>query len=225
MIKSSLPEKANCSVFHDPQRKQKILRILMNNHSPLPEKSISPHFGVIKVSNFSTSTMNVEHAALQLGLPFIGEMYSRLIHSKRKQDGTYYCYAEQLINNAKALSVLKGINGIEENLHKNQLICKNICDYITWPKHKLKDDGLIKIIDCRILLAMQHPIIHDCYKVTEIQTINLRKSKNANHFRGLKIMILYYYHYSKKIKMCPAEIINRYHTIIILVDRVSNSIQ
>ena len=194
IIKCPLPEKSNHTLpgtrlqtNYGCDRKQSILRRLMKNH-PLPEKCISPCFRVIKVASWS-GTKNLKHVALQLGLPFIGEMYSRLIHSQKKHNGTYYCYAEQLINNAKAVCIFKCVNFILGNLSDNidlhQLICKNICDYLTWPKERLNDFGLIILIDRAILLAMQHPIISDCYRVQEIQTINLCKSKNINHFSGL----------------------------------------
>ena len=120
-------------------------------------------------------------------------MYSRLLYSEREYNGSYYCYAEQLMNGANAVSLCRWINCMNNGeVNANQLICKNICDYITWPKDKLQDGGLIKMIDYKIIFAMQHPFISNHYKVQEIQTMELTKleNNNNNHFLGFCFLII-----------------------------------
>ena len=155
---------------------------------PLPERitliqgsSISNNDNVFSYSQQQSWNQVQLKNSLILGLPFVGELYSRLMKSQNLQDGSYYCYCQQLIKESNAVTLIKCIPELAKNKKLNpnesiiQSICFEICSFITWSITKSQEIEFMRMIYGKIIVAAKHPLISINFPMKHISIIKLIK--------------------------------------------------
>ena len=113
-------------------------------------------------------------------MPFITELWKRLRKSINDEDGTHYCFAEQLFTEVRPHALQNGLKQLmtreqQEQEHVVMNYCKVISDFITVPQQTLEDDHLNNLVAANILLACQHPTILDLFPIYKFVIIKFVK--------------------------------------------------
>ena len=159
--------------------------VLYNNTTTQQQSSMQTDNKESEPESFATKQ--------ELGLTFLGEIYKRLKRSEEREDGTYYCYNDQLFNVVHPKIMINAVNvllgqEVEESLI--QIICFNISSFLTSSREELNDLGLIMTIGANIVVAMHHPDIFSQFPIEKLSIVKLVKVTKA---QGLCYEYIYIY--------------------------------
>ena len=112
----------------------------------------------------------------QLGLSWVGEIFKRMQHSKASENGTYYCFCDQVFNilhPATLIGCIQQLLEVERSLI--QFVVFKISEFLIQSQEKLDDRGLILTIGANLSVAMQHATLFSQFPIEKLAIVKLVK--------------------------------------------------
>ena len=107
------------------------------------------------------------------------EISNRLRHSKKAENGTYYCFCDQLFNRVHPQTIISCIKELlcdpEQTDVLIEMICVWITEFLIGSTQTMDDRDLIKTIGANIMVEMQNPTIFFQFPIKKIAIIKLVK--------------------------------------------------